>query len=79
MNAYIIQALLPRQEEVAVKVRVDLEMCQSNGECVVVAPEVFELGDDDLLRYDSEPDEALRERVERAARNCPVQAITVEG
>jgi ferredoxin len=31
------------------KVLVDIKRCQSHGECVAVAPEVFELGEDDVL------------------------------
>jgi ferredoxin len=61
-----------------VKVHVDMNLCQSNGECCFAAPEVFELGDDDVLRWVEEPDEALRPKVEQAAAACPVQAITVE-
>ena len=43
-----------------------------------LAPEVFELDDDDQLHYDPQPAAALREKVEqavRAVRGCPVQAI----
>ena len=29
------------------KVHVDMNLCQSHGECTYVAPEIFELGDDD--------------------------------
>jgi ferredoxin len=62
-----------------VKVRVDLARCESHGECCFAAPEVFELGDDDVLQWVEQPDESLRERCEQAARVCPVQAITIEG
>jgi ferredoxin len=57
------------------KVQVDMDLCQSHGECCFAAPEVFELDDDDVLQYDSEPDESLRPKVEQAVRNCPVTAI----
>ena len=59
------------------RVEVDMGLCQSNGLCCISAPDVFELGDDDILRYDPAPDESLREAVEEAERGCPVQAITV--
>jgi ferredoxin len=59
------------------KVHVDMNLCQSHGECVFPAPDVFELGDDDILRYEPAPDESLRDAVEEAERGCPVQAITV--
>jgi ferredoxin len=59
------------------RVQVDMELCQSHGECAFVAPEVFELGDDDVLRWEEHPDEALREKVKHAVTVCPVQAITL--
>jgi ferredoxin len=60
-----------------VRVEVDMELCQSNGLCCISAPDVFELGDDDILRYQPAPDESLREAVAEAELGCPVQAITV--
>ena len=60
------------------RVRVDRDLCESNGECVRIAPEVFELGDDDRLRILLErPSAALRERVELAVRRCPEQALSL--
>jgi len=42
------------------------------------APEVFAMGDDGYLAViRPNPDESLRERVERAAEMCPTGAITV--
>ena len=61
------------------RVVVDLAVCESNGICMGFAPEVFELGDDDVLRVlDERPPEALRAKVEQAVRGCPKQAITLE-
>ena len=61
------------------RVVVDLSVCESNALCTQAAPEVFELGDDDVLRVLAEfPPEGLRAGVEAAARVCPKQAITVE-
>jgi ferredoxin len=63
------------------KVVVDELRCDAHGVCVDVCPEVFALGDDDdLVRVlDAQPDESLRESVDRAARRCPKAAITIEG
>jgi ferredoxin len=61
-----------------VKVNVDMNLCQSNAQCCLAAPEVFELDDDAVLHWSAEPDEALRAKVEEAAAICPTQAITVE-
>ena len=58
---------------------VDMNVCESNALCMGVAPEVFELGDDDVLRVlDEQPSEELRARVEEAVRLCPKQAISIE-
>ena len=60
------------------RIVVDLNRCQSYGQCVFAAPTVFRLHDEEVLEYDYEPDEALRVQVERAAAACPVQAISIE-
>lgn len=58
------------------RVVVDYELCESNGLCMAVAPEVFEVRDDDnLYILDETPPEALRDRLELAVRRCPKQAL----
>jgi ferredoxin len=55
---------------------VDFELCESNGDCVAAAPEVFELGADDQLRVSPLPQPATRrEALEAAAHACPKAAI----
>ncbi|WP_067975548.1 ferredoxin [Nocardiopsis trehalosi] len=62
------------------RVNVDFDLCESNAVCMGIAPEVFEVRDDDYLYVlREEPGEELRDRVGEAARMCPKQAITVEG
>jgi ferredoxin len=62
----------------AYKVVVDFDLCESNALCVVAAPEVFEVRDDDFLYIlDETPPDAIREKVEEAVRRCPKQAISV--
>jgi ferredoxin len=62
------------------KVVVNFDLCMSNAQCVLAAPEVFEVREDGLLYIlQPEPSEALRAQVENAARLCPTQAITIEG
>jgi ferredoxin len=60
------------------RVRVDLKACSSHGECCFVAPDVFELDDDDVLIWEAEPDEAQRPAVLQAIAVCPMQAISLE-
>ena len=60
------------------KVVVDFDLCESNALCMVAAPEVFEVRDDDFLYVlDENPPEDLRPKVEEAVRRCPKQAISI--
>ena len=62
------------------KVVVDYDVCESNAVCMGIAPEVFEVRDDDFLYVlQDEPAEDLRAKVEEAARRCPKQAFKIEG
>jgi len=61
------------------KVHVDMNLCQSHGECVFAAPEVFELGDDDVLVWKEDVDESRRAEVQEAVNVCPMMAIRIEG
>ena len=62
------------------KIIVDFDVCQSHGLCAQSAPEVFELKDDGFLYIkDETPPDSLRAKVEKAVRECPTGAVTVEG
>ncbi|MDA0160994.1 ferredoxin [Solirubrobacter ginsenosidimutans] len=61
------------------RVHVDMNLCQSHGECVYVAPDIFELGDDDVLRWREEISPEEREVAQEAADACPMLAIRLEG
>ena len=61
------------------RVVVDMDVCESNAICQGIAPEVFEVRDDDVLYLLIEhPDDSLRPKVEQAVRMCPKQAISIE-
>jgi ferredoxin len=61
------------------KVVVNSDMCEGHAKCELTAPEVFKVGDDDVsvVLIDDVPAE-LREKVDRAIRLCPRQAISWE-
>ena len=61
------------------KVTVDHDRCEGHGKCVMAAPDVFELRDDDLsyVKLTDIP-ERLRDNVDEAIRLCPRQAIEWE-
>lgn len=60
------------------RVNVDFEKCQSNGLCVLAAPEVFDLDEKGYLHYESEPDASLADAVRDAAQACPTRAIDID-
>ena len=58
------------------RVMVDEVLCEGNSRCMEVAPEVFEVGDDEISHVLIErPGEELREKVEHAVRVCPKTAV----
>jgi ferredoxin len=62
----------------AKKIEVDWGLCESNGVCMGIIPEVFRLEDDDtltILQEDVTPEN--EERVRDAVRQCPRQAISI--
>ncbi len=61
------------------RVFVNLTRCQGYAQCAFLAPSVFKMQGENALVYDSNPDDALREKVLRAAAACPVQAIHIGG
>ena len=60
------------------RIVVDLNRCQGYGQCVFLAPSVFELHGEEALMYDTGPDKTQWLPVLRAAAACPVQAIRAD-
>ena len=61
------------------KIVVDRHACEGNARCSDVAPELFEVRDDDKAFVKIEtPPSALQEKMKLAIRLCPRQAISVE-
>ena len=62
-----------------VRISVDYTLCEGHGQCLMAAPELFDLPDDaeQVVVLDANPPESLRERAVRAASMCPVLAIRV--
>ena len=61
------------------RVIVNMSQCESNALCMGVAPDIFQLDDDDNLTVlNDTPDESDRDRVLEAVRMCPKQAISIE-
>ena len=61
------------------KIKVDFDLCESNGLCEAMAPDVFELDDEDFLQLTTE--ETTPENIDavrRAVAACPRAAISLE-
>lgn len=60
-------------------VKADFDACQGYANCVVAAPDVYDIDDDGtvVLLKDSITDEE-RPKVEDAVSSCPVSALSIE-
>jgi ferredoxin len=68
-----------RADEGPMKVNVNFDLGESNAICMGIAPEVFEVREDNFLYIlDENPPEALRPQMEQAVASCPRAAITLE-
>jgi len=63
-----------------VKVTVDLDACQGYLSCMLAAPEVFDVDDDEgkVVVLQPQPGEELYADIETAVRACPAQALFLE-
>ena len=58
---------------------VDATLCQAYGNCLIAAPELFDLDEEtNVAVVLQDPTEELRSAADQAVRSCPVQAITLE-
>ena len=56
----------------------DAELCEAHGVCTTIAPDRFELDDDDRLTIHSfEVSDADRPAMEQAVVRCPRQALSL--
>jgi ferredoxin len=61
------------------RIEVDWDLCESNGVCMGIIPEAFQLGDDDMLSVlQPEVTPENESLVREAVRQCPRQAISIE-
>lgn len=62
----------------SLRIVVDRDLCEANGECMRAAPEVFLVDDNDKLVVKVErPAAELVEKVKTAVRRCPRAALTL--
>ena len=62
----------------SLRIVVDRDLCEANGECMRAAPEVFFVDDNDKLVLKTEhPAPDLVEKVKTAVRRCPRAALAL--
>jgi ferredoxin len=62
----------------SLRIIVDRDLCEANGECMRAAPEVFHLDENDQLTVKVEhPPAELLESVKTAVRRCPRAALSL--
>lgn len=63
------------------KVNVDQGRCCGAGQCVLIAPEIFDQRDEDgiVTLLEPSPVEGLQAAAREAAAVCPASAITIDG
>jgi ferredoxin len=60
------------------KIKVDFDLCESNALCEALAPQNFQIDDDDFLQVlDDEVTDENRDVVMQAVAACPKSAISV--
>lgn len=60
------------------RIEVDLGKCTGHGICETIAEDVFEVGDDGLVRLlDSHRPESDRARMQQAVTQCPAAALSI--
>ena len=61
------------------RVVVDHDECEANAVCVGIAPEIFDLDDDEVLHIlVEEPDGELATRAREAVDSCPKRALFIK-
>ena len=60
------------------KIKVDFDLCESNALCEALAPENFQIDDNDFLQViDERVTDVNRDQVLQAVAACPKSAISV--
>ncbi|BBX20114.1 ferredoxin [Mycolicibacterium duvalii] len=62
------------------RITVDYDLCEGHGQCLMAAPDVFDLPDgaDQVVLLEPQPPADQHDAVIRAAAMCPAQALRVE-
>lgn len=61
------------------RIKADFDLCESNAICVGMAPDIFDLDDDDyLVILKDEVPEGREDELRQVVANCPKSALSIE-
>ena len=61
------------------RIKADFDLCESNAICVGMAPDIFDLDDDDyLVILKDEVPEGREEEMRQVVANCPKSALSID-
>lgn len=61
------------------RIHIDPDRCTGHGVCEAIAEDIFEVGDDGLVRLlQDPPPEKRREDIDQAVQQCPTLALRLE-
>jgi ferredoxin len=68
-----------QHSEAIMHITVDYHLCEGHGQCLLAAPEIFDVSDDtgQVVVLVANPPESARDQVVRATAMCPAQALQV--
>jgi Ferredoxin len=68
-----------REREISGKtMRIDRTLCIGSGNCTNIAPEIFVIGEDNIVDFQEDTPDIEGGRLEEAAALCPVDALILE-
>lgn len=68
-----------REREISgLTIRIDRDLCIGSGNCVNLAPEIFEIDEENLVDFLGDTPDIDQDRLVEACMLCPVDALIVE-
>ena len=60
------------------RLRVDRDLCEGYANCVFQAPDIFDLGDDNIVVLQTADIGETDQRIAEAVASCPVAALSLD-
>lgn len=68
-----------RKREISgLTIRIDRNLCIGSGNCVNLAPEIFEIDEENIVDFRGDTPDIDQDRLVEACNLCPVDALIVE-